>query len=147
MKIELLDYFYRTFKKPKVTNKESIDTYSKYGSYKFFKTECYINGGYFRFRTKNQYYQIINKNSTIKEIENLTFFVPSNVLAKKIQQWGYNSNKHYIVRLEIVSTKAYYVNNSNQYINVEKPDVVVLTDIDIEEFLNNLPKFIPIKDK
>ena len=122
---------------------QDISDYMKNGSRNYFATDCGINGEYFRSKSKNEYYQMINKNTPAKDISNnLSFFIPSTKLRERLIKWGYDSNKHLIVRLDFDKNKSYFV-ESYQDIKIKNPDVIVIA-MDDKELLENLPEFIPL---
>lgn len=114
----------------------------KTGSRNIFSTDMGINGEYFRSKSKNEYYQIIDKNTQAKDISKLCFFVPSEKIKERLILWGYDSKKHLIVRLDFNKNKSYFV-ESYQDITITDPDVIVMT-LDDKELLENLPEFTPL---
>jgi hypothetical protein len=132
---------------PAYQHKQDIGDDFKYGSRNYFGTDCAINGEYFRSKSKNEYYNIIDKNAPAKDISELTFFIPSNKLPERLKMWKYDPKKHLIVRLAFDKNKKYFV-ESYQDINImdRNPDVIVMT-VDDKELLANLPEFVPLPDQ
>lgn len=125
---------------PSYESNQSTDSWCKNGSRKYFGTDSLINGEYFRSRTDNQYFRIINKDYQIKELQKFTHFFPST----QLYDVEYDPIKHVIIRLEFIKNKGYFV-ESNQSITISNPDVTILSDIKtIKELLSNVPKFIPL---
>lgn len=119
---------------------QSHDSLWKNGSRNYFSTDCSINGEYFRSRTDNQYFRIVNKDFEIKHLYQLTHFFPPNQLTI----FEYDPVKHVIVRLEFSKDKSYFV-ESNQAITVKNPDVTVLNNVTtMEELLSSIPKFVDL---
>lgn len=125
-------------------NQDIGDTF-KHGSRNYFGTDCGINGEYFRSRSKNEYYNIVDKNMSTRDISTLSFFVPSSKLPERLHIWNYDPKKHLIVRLYFHKNKSYFV-ESYQDIKITNPDVIVMT-ADDNEVLENLPEFIPLPDQ
>ena len=132
---------------PAYQHKQDIRDDFKYGSRNYFGTDCAINGEYFRSKSKNEYYNIIDKNAPAKDISELTFFIPSEKLPERLKMWKYDPEKHLIVRLVFDKNKKYFV-ESYQDINImdRNPDVIVMT-VDDKELLENLPEFVPLPDQ
>jgi hypothetical protein len=114
----------------------------KHGSRNIFSTDMSINGEYFRSKSKNEYYQIIDKNTQAKDISKLTFFIPSEKIKERLILWDYDHKKHLIVRLDFNKDKGYFV-ESYQDITITDPDVIIMT-VDDKELLANLPIFTPL---
>jgi hypothetical protein len=127
---------------PAYQHKQDIGDDFKYGSRNYFGTDCAINGEYFRSKSKNEYYNIVDKESPAKDISELTFFIPSEKLPERLKMWKYDPEKHLIVRLAFDKNKRYFV-ESYQDINItdRNPDVMTVDD---KELLANLPEFVPL---
>lgn len=128
---------------------QSHDDSWKHGSRRHFGTDFYINGEYFRSRTKNEYVQIVDKKKSVGDLsrQHDTFFVPlRGEMQNRLDMWGYDPKKHSIVLLEFSKNKGYFV-ESNQDIKVAHPDVIVVSeDTDIYDLLMSRPKFVPLPD-
>lgn len=119
---------------------QSYDSLWKNGSRNYFGMHAPINGEYFRSRTDNQYFNIVDKDIKIKEIKEFDHFVPST----RLFDLEYDSTKHVLVRLEFNKDKSYFV-ESNQCISVKNPDVTILNNITkIEELILSVPKFVEL---
>ena len=53
---------------PAHESNQSVNDWMKYGSRSRFQTDLHINGEYFRSRTNNQYFCIIDKNEKIGDL-------------------------------------------------------------------------------
>lgn len=127
---------------PAYESNQSIDDFFKYGSRKNFHTDIHINGEYFRSRTNNQYFCVVDKKSTIDELNNmLGDFRP---LEDAIKVCKYNPEKDKIIRLELTRNKAYFV-ESYQAISIRNPDVTVM-NVPLEELLLITPNFEELPD-
>jgi len=116
---------------------QSIRDFMKHGSRSNFHTDMHINGEYFRSRTDNQYFCVINKNDTIDQLYGtIADFRP---LHDAIRVRDYNPDKHRILRLEFTKNKGYFV-ESYQAISVKNPDVTIM-NMPLEELLLITPKF------
>ena len=120
--------------------KQSYD--DKYGSRSRFTTDCHINGEYFRSRTNNEYFCVLDKDTEIGE---LSMFLPDfRPLHKALAARNYNPDKNIIVRLEFTKNKAYFV-ESYQAISISNPDVTIM-NIPLEELLLITQKFEELPD-
>ena len=75
------------------------------------------------------------------------FFIPlGGEMQNRLDMWGYDPKKHSIVLLDFSKNKGYFV-ESNQDINVEHPDITIMSeDTDIYDLLMSRPKFVPLPD-
>lgn len=126
---------------PAYRSDQSFNDFRKYGSRDLFCTDYSINGEYFRSKTKNEYFQMVDKDCKVEDLSKLAFFIPSEKLSGRLYDWGYDPKKHSIVCLSFSKYKSYFVEN-NQDIKVDRPDVIVLSDMEIEELLLYSPKFV-----
>lgn len=101
--------------------------------------DSYVPGDYFVNESKNQYFGIVNKKTSVKNLKELTHFVPIHFL----QEADYNPEQHAIVRLVFDTQKQYFV-ESNQAITAKNPDVCVIHDRTISELRNQVPSFVEI---
>jgi len=122
---------------PAYESNQSVNDYWKYGSKNSFATDRHINGEYFRSRTNNQYFCIVDKNAPVGKISEFVgdFREIHNALGTR----NYDRDKHVILRLEFARNKIYFV-ESYQAINIKNPDVTVI-DMPLEELLLITPKF------
>ena len=109
----------------------------KYGSRSRFTTDCHINGEYFRSRTDNQYFCVVDKNAKVGELSQ--FVEDFREIRTALRIRNYNPDKHVILRLEFTKNKEYFVENY-QAINIKNPDVTVM-DMPLDELLEITPKF------
>lgn len=128
---------------------QSYEDSNNYGSKKIFSTDCFINGEYFRSRTNNQYFCVVDKNIKLSDVHN--FISDFRELEQAIKIKNFNPEKHNILRLEFTKNKKYFV-ESYQAIGVcydrtnykkEKPDVTIM-NISLEELRKITPKFEPL---
>ena len=126
---------------------QSFEDIRKFGSKNYFSTDCAINGEYFRSRTKNQYFCVVDKNVKLCEVHN--HICDFRELEEAIKIRSYNPEKHNILRLEFTNNKNYFV-ESYQAIDMfnkeEKPDVTLI-NMSLEELRNITPKFEPLPDQ
>ena len=122
---------------PAYESTQSVHDYWKYGSKNSFATDRHINGEYFRSRTNNQYFCVVDKNAQVGKISEFVgdFREIHNALGTR----NYDRDKHVILRLEFARNKIYFV-ESYQAINIKNPDVTIM-DMPIEELLLITPKF------
>ena len=143
---------------PSYDANESYESYYKYGSRKYFNTNCSINGEYFTSRTDNRYFRIIDKNLNVKDISGITHFFPSPQLPEQMYDKSYDPDKHAIMFLEFTKNKSYFV-ESNQSITIHNPDVTILFDLapgrrskdpvalsHIDDLLTRGPRFVPLPE-
>lgn len=116
---------------------QSINDFVQNGSRNDFQTDLSINGEYFRSRTNNQYFCVVDKNTKIGEISE--FFGDFRELDKAINIINYNPEKHVILRLEFTKNKTYFV-ESYQAIDIRNPDVTIM-NMSLEELRSITPKF------
>ena len=129
---------------------QSYEDLYKHGSRRYFGTDNSINGEYFRSRTKNEYFQIIDKKMSVGELSAgrkfLCSFVPlRGEMENRLDLWGYDPKKHSIVLLVFSKNKRYFV-ESNQAITINNPDVTILFDSHIDDLLTRGPKFVPLPE-
>lgn len=131
---------------------QSYEDSSKYGSKKYFSTDGAINGEYFRSRTNNQYFCVVDKNIKLCDVHN--HIGDFRELEEAIKIRKYNPEKHNILRLEFTKNKKYFV-ESYQAIDMcydgtnnekEKPDVTIM-NMSLEELRKNTPKFEPLPEQ
>ena len=115
----------------------------KYGSRSRFTTDCHINGEYFRSRTDNQYFCVVDKNAKVGELSQ--FVGDFREIHHALKTRNYDRDKHVILRLEFSRNKEYFV-ESYQAINIKNPDVTVI-DMPLEELLLITPKFEELPDR
>ena len=128
---------------PAYESNQSISDCFKYGSKQKFSTDHHINGEYFRSRTNNEYFCVLDKDTKIGE---LSMFLPDfRPLHKALAARNYNPDKNIIVRLEFTKNKAYFV-ESYQAISIKNPDVTIM-NIPLEELLLITPKFEELPDQ
>ena len=122
---------------PAYESNQSVNDYFKYGSKSSFATNRHINGEYFRSRTNNQYFCVVDKNTKIGELSQFVgdFREIHNALGTR----NYHPDKHVILRLEFARNKEYFV-ESYQAISIKNPDVTVM-NIPLKELLLVTPKF------
>lgn len=118
---------------------------------RFYSTDMYINGEYFKSKNKNNYYKILPKNTTLADLmrEEYQFheFKPAPRLVETIKM---NSGNPYrnpysyydpkfdcIVKLEIEDDKQYFVENNQNLRALEKVRVTIMSDITNEDELIN----------
>ena len=121
------------------TDKSSLDPI-KYGSRNCMSTDHHINGEYFRSRTDNQYFCVIDKNTKINEIS--MFIGDFRSLNEALRIRSYNPDKNIILRLEFTKNKAYFVENY-QAITIKNPDITIM-NMPLEELISITPKFEPL---
>ena len=128
---------------------QSFEDSWKYGSKKYFSTDGSINGEYFRSRTNNQYFCVVDKNIKLCEVNN--YLCDFRELEEAIKIRNYNPEKHNILRLEFTKNKKYFV-ESYQAIDMcyegkvkEKPDVTIM-NMSLEELRNITPIFTPLPE-
>ena len=122
---------------PAYNSHQSMDDFWKYGSKQNFSTDRHINGEYFRSRTNNEYFCVLDKDTKIGELSH--FLADFRPLHKALETRSYDPDKNIIVRLEFTKNKAYFV-ESYQAISIKNPDVTVM-NIPLEELLLITPKF------
>lgn len=122
---------------------QSINDAFKYGSKTNFSTDHHINGEYFRSRTDNQYFCVVEKEVNVGELSQ--FIGDFRPIDDALKIRTYNSDKHIILRLEFMKHKAYFL-ESYQAISIKNPDVTVM-DMPLEELLMITPKFEPLSDR
>ena len=128
---------------PAYESNQTINDSFKYGSRNHFSTDHHINGEYFRSRTDNQYFCVVDKNIKINEIS--MFMGDFRELHNALGTRNYNEDKHIILRLEFTKNKQYFV-ESYQAITVKNPDVTVM-DMPLKELLLITPKFEELPDQ
>lgn len=129
--------FFDRMLNPAYKSKQSVSDYMTYGSRNRFSTDHHINGEYFRSRTNNQYFCVVDKNIKINEIS--TFVGDFRPLDVALQLRDYHPDKNKILRLEMTKNKAYFV-ESYQAITIRNPDVTVM-NMPLEELISITPKF------
>ena len=126
---------------PAHESNQSISDWAKHGSRRHFQTDMHINGEYFRSRTDNQYFCVVDNNTNVGEIsEFMGDFRPLHCLTR-----DYHPDTHRILRLEFTKYKEYFV-ESYQAITIKNPDVTVM-NMPLEELLLMTPKFEPLRDR
>jgi hypothetical protein len=129
---------------------QSYEDSYKHGSRRHFGTDNSINGEYFRSRSKNEYFQIIEKKMSVGDLSIGIIrnrFIPlRGEMENRLDLWGYDPKKHSIVLLEFSKNKGYFV-ESNQDVQTDHPDVTIMSDdTDIYDLLMSRPKFVPLPD-
>ena len=120
-----------------VSKLSSVDTsYQK----NHFTTDTHINGEFFRSKTNNQYFCVVNKDTKVGELSRFTGDFRSLENAIKIR--NYNPETDVILRLEFTKNKSYFV-ESYQAISIDNPDVTVM-NMPFEELLKSTPDFEPL---
>lgn len=133
---------FQTLFNPSYRAFQPFEDYWNYGSRNHFETDLSINGEYFRSRTNNQYFCVVDKNA-LKVLKNIDHYICDfRELEQAIKIRNYNPQKHALLRLEFKPYKSYFV-ESYQAITVKEPDFTVV-DIPLEELRLITPKFIPI---
>ena len=124
---------------PAYKSNQSMDEkdFWKYGSRSRFTTDRHINGEYFRSRTDNQYFCVVDKNAKVGELSQ--FVGDFREIHHALRTRNYDHDKHVILRLEFSRNKEYFV-ESYQAISIKNPDVTVM-DMPLEELLLITPKF------
>jgi len=122
---------------PACESNQSVNDYWKYGSRSSFATDRHINGEYFRSRTNNQYFCVVDKNAKVGKLSE--FVGDFREIRNALETRSYDPDKHVILRLEFSRNKVYFV-ESYQAINIKNPDVTIM-DMPIEELLLITPKF------
>ena len=112
-------------------------------SNKNFTTNNCIDGEEFRYHSKNNYYQIVNKNIKIDDLSKIKTFYPLKNLSNTLDVRKYDPKTHLIVLLEFNKNKEYFI-ESNQDIFVDSPNVVVLNNVNIIDLLINDYDFIDV---
>jgi len=107
------------------------------GSRNRFTTDCHINGEYFRSRTNNQYFCVVDKNVKVGELSE--FMGDFRQIHNALGTRNYHPDKHVILRLEFSRNKEYFV-ESYQAISIKNPDVTMM-NIPLKELLLITPKF------
>ena len=134
---------YQMMFNPSFKKNQLFEVLSKYGSKNLFSTDCYINGEYFRSRSNNQYFCVVDKNIKLCEVHK--HVCDFRELEEAIKIRSFNPEKHNILRLEFMNDKKYFV-ESYQAIDIENPDVTLMT-YSLEELRNITPKFEPLPDQ
>jgi hypothetical protein len=129
--------FFDRMLNPAQDSNQPISDWMKYGSRHNFQTDLAINGEYFRSRTDNQYFCVVDKNIKVGEISQ--YMGDFRPLDDAIRIRPYHPDKNIILRLEFTKNKAYFV-ESYQAISVRNPDVTVM-NMPLEELLLITPKF------
>ena len=119
---------------------QPVDDYFQYGSRKYFTTDTSINGEYFRSRTNNQYFCVVNKNVKIEEIN--SYICDFRNLEDAIKIRKYNPKTDILLRLNFEKNKSYFV-ESYQAITIKNPDFTIV-NIPLEELKKVIPKFEPL---
>ena len=112
------------------------------GSRNDFQTDIFINGDYFRSRTNNQYFCVVDKKRAVELSKTDYFAGDFRELEQAIKIGKYNPEKDVILRLDFSGNKSYFV-ESYQAISIRKPDFTVV-DIPLGELRKITPKFEPL---
>ena len=110
----------------------------------YFITDNTMDGEYFRSKTKNQYFCLVDKNVKLGDVHNHIHDFRELEEAVK----NYDPENHRILRLEFTKNKKYFAVGS-QAIEMcwegvkEKPDVTIM-NMSLEELRNITPKFEPL---
>ena len=100
-------------------------------------TDYSFNGEFFRSKTNNQYFCVVDKNRKVGELS--PFYGDFRSLENAIKIRKYNPEKDVILRLEFTKNKLYFV-ESYQAISVSNPDVTVM-NMSLEELIKITPDF------
>ena len=125
---------------PSYRSRQTMDDRLQNGSRKDFQTDMSINGEYFRSRTNNQYFCVVDKERAI-DYNRCRFMGDFRELDKALETRKYNPDKHALLRL-VFTNKPYFV-ESYQAITVENPDVSVV-DIPLDRLRTIIPPFEPL---
>lgn len=117
-----------------------------HGSRNLFCTDCGINGEYFKSKSSNEYYQVIQKNMTIEDMCYLEGFFHKEHFIRELKNCNFANHTHIIIKLIFDNDKSYFV-EANQNISISNPNFEVIQNIkDINNFINNLQPFVPIPE-
>lgn len=124
---------YETFN-PSYNPIQDLTTILEEGSRTKFCTDYKINGEYFKTKTKNEYYRIIPSNKTINdiienELNNYTTFKSASEILREMDNYGYDPEKHCIVKLVIEDNKGYFVENYQYITAPPKSHVEIMSDV------------------
>jgi hypothetical protein len=125
---------------PSYRSRQSMDDRLQNGSRKDFQTDMSINGEYFRSRTNNQYFCVVEKEK-VEDYKRGRFTGDFRELDKVLKTRKYNPDKDVLLRL-VFTDKPYFV-ESYQAITVKNPDVSVV-DIPLDRLRTITPTFEPL---
>lgn len=162
---EIAKAFVRFMNDPRETFNPVYEPYEKEifpenGTKRFYGTDQYINGAYFKSKNKNNYYLIVPSNMTLKEImENNPFErrefrsaprllteVKPKVVYKNMRT-GFDPNTECLIKLEIEDDKPYFVENYQCISAPKNARITIISDITSESVLIQKlmeEEFVPI---
>ena len=107
-------------------------------------TDYHFEGEFFRSKTQNQYFCVMDKNRKVGDLSSLKNFGGDfRPLDQAIQMLHkYDPEKDVLLRLEFTKHKYYFV-ESYQAISIQNPDVTVM-NMPLDELISMTPKFEPL---
>ena len=117
------------------------NTPPKWNEPKGVHTDYHFEGEFFRSKTKNQYFCVVDKNRKVGELSQLSNFGGDfRPLDQAIQMLNkFDPEKNVLLRLEFTKDKYYFV-ESYQAISIKNPDVTIM-NMPLEELIMITPKF------
>ena len=106
-------------------------------------TDYHFEGEFFKSRTKNQYFCVMDKNVKVGELSSLSnFHGDFRPLDHFESLRTCDPEKQVLLRLEFTKNKFYFV-ESNQAISIRNPDVTVM-NMSLGDLHMITPKFEPL---